>query len=533
MAFDISYNITARDRFSAVARKINRAGQSVVRSMDNIARKAVKAGRAIRSVGKGISLKFSAPLLIAGGVALKTAANMETLETGLTVMLGSAEKGKKAFEELADFTAKTPFRLEGVSITAKQLLAAGVDVDNLQDKLSFLGDIAAGANVPLADMGGIFAKIKNKGRAYTEELLQLSDRGIPILDVLAKSMNVSKDAVFDLASKGKISFDIMEDAMRSMAGERGIFENAMIRQSKTIAGSISTLRDNINLVTGATGQWFSDTVKLTDGIAALNEKIDPKAVREWFDEFSENSPILAKISAGVLTFASVLGPMVIAVGSALSSLGFMVLGLKALNVALFVGTLRMIFITGPIKAWTAVQWLLNAAMTANPITLIILGIAALIVGIVLLVKHWDVVKEKMMAVWAVIRTLIDQGFAKLESAFPSLIDKMKSFANGVIDFFVLPLQLALKAIDAIAGTDLATKLDNAVSKIKLDVDTSGLSQPSNGAIAGAGATQKVQSDININLNAPPGVVKNAEAKTNGNGRVNIGQNTALVGLAGA
>jgi hypothetical protein len=38
---------------------------------------------------------------------------------------------------------------------------------------------------------------------------------------------------------------------------------------------------------------------------------------------------------------------------------------------------------------TATQWLLNAAMTANPIGLIIVAVAALIAIIVLLVKHWD------------------------------------------------------------------------------------------------------------------------------------------------
>jgi TP901 family phage tail tape measure protein len=43
------------------------------------------------------------------------------------------------------------------------------------------------------------------------------------------------------------------------------------------------------------------------------------------------------------------------------------------------------------KAAAVAQWLWNAAMMANPIGLIIAGVAALIAGVVLLVKNWDAV----------------------------------------------------------------------------------------------------------------------------------------------
>jgi hypothetical protein len=48
---------------------------------------------------------------------------------------------------------------------------------------------------------------------------------------------------------------------------------------------------------------------------------------------------------------------------------------------------------------TAAQWAWDAAMDANPIGLIVIGIAALIAIIVLLVKHWDWVKKAGAAAW--------------------------------------------------------------------------------------------------------------------------------------
>jgi hypothetical protein len=52
-----------------------------------------------------------------------------------------------------------------------------------------------------------------------------------------------------------------------------------------------------------------------------------------------------------------------------------------------------------IKAVTTVQAIWNAVMTANPIGLIVIGIAALIIGIIALVKNWDKVKAAFQFVF--------------------------------------------------------------------------------------------------------------------------------------
>jgi hypothetical protein len=66
-------------------------------------------------------------------------------------------------------------------------------------------------------------------------------------------------------------------------------------------------------------------------------------------------------------------------------------------------------------ALAAAQWALNVAMDANPIGLIVLGIAALVVVVVLLATHWSQVTAALHAFWgkiqqvaASITTFIDQ-----------------------------------------------------------------------------------------------------------------------------
>ncbi len=55
--------------------------------------------------------------------------------------------------------------------------------------------------------------------------------------------------------------------------------------------------------------------------------------------------------------------------------------------------------TAAVIVATAVQWAFNLAMAANPIGLIVIGIVALIAGLVLLVKNWDAVKEAVARAW--------------------------------------------------------------------------------------------------------------------------------------
>jgi phage-related protein len=88
--------------------------------------------------------------------------------------------------------------------------------------------------------------------------------------------------------------------------------------------------------------------------------------------------------------------------------------------AVKISTLAQKIAAAATKAWSVVQGVLNAIMAANPIMLIVLGIAALIAGIVLLVKNWD----KVSAAFGKAGKAIG-GF------FASAGGKIKSFASSI------------------------------------------------------------------------------------------------------
>jgi phage-related protein len=55
-------------------------------------------------------------------------------------------------------------------------------------------------------------------------------------------------------------------------------------------------------------------------------------------------------------------------------------------------------------AWTAVQWLLNAAMSANPIGIVIVAIAALVAGMIIAYKKSQTFRDVVLGAWTAIKT---------------------------------------------------------------------------------------------------------------------------------
>lgn len=81
---------------------------------------------------------------------------------------------------------------------------------------------------------------------------------------------------------------------------------------------------------------------------------------------------------------------------------------------------------------TAAQWAWNAAMSANPLGLIIIAIAAVIAGIVLLVQNWDWVKETALEVWAAISSAASAAWDAISSAAGEVFDWLTGAWDSVV-----------------------------------------------------------------------------------------------------
>ena len=89
-------------------------------------------------------------------------------------MLGSEEKAVQLMDQLVDTAAKTPFDLQGIADGARRLLAYGENVENINDDLIRLGNIAAGLSQPLGDIVYLYGTTMTQGRLYTQDLNPVS-----------------------------------------------------------------------------------------------------------------------------------------------------------------------------------------------------------------------------------------------------------------------------------------------------------------------------------------------------------------------
>lgn len=220
------------------------ATESAGKQSQNFFKKFESAFGDLASAGGKLSIGLTAPIALLGKTMVDQVGNIEQYKVAFDTMLGSAEEGSKVLKKVSDFAAKTPFDLPQVTQASKQLLAYGFTADELIPTLKSLGDVASGVGAPIGDIAYLFGTLRAQGRAFLVDIRQFQNRGIPIVQELAKQFGVSEAAIYDMVSAGKIGFKEVEKAFSSLTGEGGQFFNLMENQSQTLKGVLSNLRDN-------------------------------------------------------------------------------------------------------------------------------------------------------------------------------------------------------------------------------------------------------------------------------------------------
>jgi tape measure domain-containing protein len=167
----------------------------------------------------------------------------QQLDIALQTMLQSKSKADKLMSEVVEMAAKTPFSLTELGQGAKRLLAFKEPADQVTESLRRLGDLAAGASVPVTDLIQAYGKVSAKGKMQAEELNQFAERGIPIISELAKVVGATDKEIYKMAEQGQIGFEELQAAIKNMTNEGGQFFNLMEKQSGSLTGQVSNLGD--------------------------------------------------------------------------------------------------------------------------------------------------------------------------------------------------------------------------------------------------------------------------------------------------
>ena len=319
------------------------------------------------------------------GVVSKLGMDADRTAVSFEVMLGSQQKAADMLNQMNRYAADSPYSRLGVQEAAQTMLGFGVEQQKIIPSLKMLGDIAMGNSERFKGLSLVFSQVAAAGKLQGQDLLQLITNGYNPLNDMAKLTGKSMAELKDEMSKGNISFDLMVQAMQAATSQGGKYYGMVDRIAQTPFGRFGQL-----------GNQFKDT------LLSLYKVIEPLLIPS-FDALSNimthSLPLIKSMEKGVRWMVDnfqTLAPYIYTAAAAWA--GY--------NTYMFVSTTIL-------KGWTIaqwaqvtammaaekIQWLLNIAMSANPIGLVIAAVSALTAGVIYCWNKFAGFRAFILTVW--------------------------------------------------------------------------------------------------------------------------------------
>ncbi|KQW07659.1 hypothetical protein ASC66_01270 [Leifsonia sp. Root4] len=280
-----------------------------------------------------------------------------------TSTIDALQKSTKAYAD------DTVYDLATVQNTTAQLAANGVkDYDKLTEAAGNLNAVAGGNQDTFGSVAMMLTQTAGAGKLTTENWNQLAD-AIP-------------------GASG-----VMQDALEKAGAYTGNFREAMEK------GEITAEEFNAALMELGTDPIAVEAAKSTETMEGALGGLSATIVGGLAGAIDKIKPMLTDFINGMSAFVTFIVDNIDWIGPLAAGIGI---------------------VAGAIALWTVAQWLLNVALTANPIGLIVVAIGLLIGAIILLVQNWDTVVAWLGDVW--------NGFV---SWFVGLMDGFLGWWNGL------------------------------------------------------------------------------------------------------
>ena len=248
---------------------------------------------------------------VVGGMALtggaRRIADTQQADVVLETM-GIDEAGRKELlGQYKGLAQNTPYATGSVAMLGSGLLSAGMSQDDLQPALQGAIDTGALYGMSLEEIGLPLKQIQAKGKAQGDDLMQLTDRGIPIYKWIAEQKGVDQSEVADMVSKGQVSSD---DVFQALAKNS---EGGAEKAAGTLKGSWTNFLSSIS----QGGEAFLTPLvgPLTDLLKGAKDTIS--AMKPALSILGEFTAVIVK---GITPALPVLIPLVVTLGGGLLAL---------------------------------------------------------------------------------------------------------------------------------------------------------------------------------------------------------------------
>lgn len=378
-------------KFKGDTENVDEAQKKVENNFSSLQKKGEIAFAGLTAAADAFTLS-----ILKGGIQYN--AEIETYLTRLTTLTGSAEKANSVLEQIKKDALATPFEVKSLTQAESLLLSTGLSAEQSRKDILALGDAisaSGGGNEELQRMAVNLQQIKNVGKASALDIKQFAYAGIDIYGLLADSLGITREE----ASKMTITYDMLSNALQKASSKGGKYYQAMEKQSKTYAGSMSNLKEAIDVFKGEIAQELFNAFK----------KIIPQ-LSKFFNWLTKNKKIILAIAVPLLTFINIIA-------------GF--------------------FIISKIVAMFQALWVVLAA---NPIVLIVAAIAALVAGFIYLWNNCEAFRKFWIGLWNAIVKAVTHPIDTIMGLFKGIINFFKDNWQGILLFIVNPFAGAFKLL---------------------------------------------------------------------------------------
>lgn len=298
------------------------------------------------------------------GKSVKDGMEQGMKNVSFEVLFGSEETAKQMIDNITAYAAKA-YGQTAVTNAVQMQKGFDIETNEIMPNLRAIGDIAMGNKEKFNSLTLAFSQMSSTGKLMGQDFLQMINAGFNPLVQMSKTTGKSVAKLKDEMSKGLITSQMVKQAFYDAAGAGGQFNGMIDKMSKEAGGLWNNVLSKVNLRLLQFYNWIEPV--LIPALQKLNDFLDDpiSTLSRLADKVTSTYPIVSGaiigITAAIVAYKVVMGIVTIATG-----------------------------------VWTAAQWLLNAALTANPIGLIIAGVVALIALIAFLIikidgwgKTWD------------------------------------------------------------------------------------------------------------------------------------------------
>lgn len=313
--------------FTAIANRLNdiekasdRAARNIEKNMTRGMNRVFKTGEGFEKVGStftniskkseevgsNLTKKITKPAMIASGALASITigkgfgrlVEIDNAKAKLDGLGHSSESVQKIMDNALESVKGTSFGLGEAATTASSAVAAGIKPGKeLTRYLSLTGDAAAIAGSSMGEMGSIINKVQTSNKAYNGELQQLSERGIPIYQWIAKEAKVTADEVFEMARDGEVSSEMFLNAIETNIGgaAKKMGQKSFTASLANMWAAVGRLGASFLDAGGKGGGFFSKMKPLMNDLTTAIDGMEGSAAK-WGETLGQ---VLDKVVNGI------------------------------------------------------------------------------------------------------------------------------------------------------------------------------------------------------------------------------------------